>query len=138
LELGHALLAWTTLSLASADEAVKSFWWSGAVGLGFVTTAVNRRLYVEGRLGFKGERVSFEVSKEGVTDSTSKVRLGGVAGLDLTLGLSRPLALWLSGEAELLEPSLDVNVGGKKQGRLDALGGSLALGFRLRFSVPSR
>ena len=138
LELGQSVLAWTSLSAAAADDAVKAFWWSGAVGLGFVSTARNRRFGVEARLGFKAERVSLTATEGSREDSAVNLRWGGVAGVDLYLGISRPLALWLGGEAEAMLPRLDVQVGGAQKGQLDRLNSSIALGIRTRFGLDSR
>lgn len=138
LELGSSVVAWTRASIAAADGTVRFLGWSGAVGLGFESSTEDRRFGLEGRLGFAAERVSLSAANATTEDTEAKSRYGGVVGLDLTLGISRPLALWLGGEVTAMLPRLDVNVGGVRQGELERLGGSLALGVRTRFGFDSK
>ena len=130
--LGSALNAWSSFSITGSEDLVKAFWLSGAVGLGFATTDRGGFYGVEARLGLRGDRIDFRTSSGTVTDSNSKFRAGGVAGIDLTLALSKPVALLLGGEAGVMAPSVLVKRAGSEFGRLTTLDGSLFLGLRFR------
>jgi hypothetical protein len=129
---------WSRGSVAYANQSVKFWGWSGAIGPGFVLTSGQGRFGVEGRLGVTAERVYFSATKDSRSERDDTFRAGGVAGVDLTLGISRPIALWLSGEITATPARVDVNVAGDHSGQLDRVSGSFAVGFRTRFHLGAQ
>lgn len=138
VELSRLAFLWSEFALSKANRTVETWVWSGAAGLGFVTRSAEDTLAVEGRLGGRGDRLEFKATKDQLTAEDSRLRGGVVAGVDFTLSVSRPLAIWLGGEGALLFPRIDVNVGSSRVGQLGLVDGQLSLGLRYRLDFDSQ
>jgi hypothetical protein len=103
-----------------------------------VLTSKQQRFGLEGRIGITTERVFFSATKDSRSEHDDAFRAGGVAGVDLTFGISRPIALWLSGEVTSMPARVDINVAGERTGQLDRVNGALAVGFRTRFNLGAQ
>jgi hypothetical protein len=138
IELSRLAFAWSDFALARSEATVETWFWSGAAGLGFVTQDADHFVGIEGRLGVRGDRLEFKAANGALTDQDSRLRGGAVAGVDFSLSVSRPLALWLGAEAAWLFPRVNVNVSSNQVGQLGGIDGLLSAGLRYRLDFDSR
>ncbi|MGC4068778.1 MAG: hypothetical protein QM784_29860 [Polyangiaceae bacterium] len=141
IPLGRWVFLWTSLSGTTADQSVRAFWWSGAVGVGFGSTRGNVRfgeLGLEARLGWRGERLGVTAREDGREDSAQVLRTGPVLGLELRSVLTPRLALWLSGESAVLFPRVDTQVAGARIGHVGTLDTTVGFGLRVHLGDTGR
>lgn len=124
---------WLGIAGSRSSEEVVSYVWSGAVGVGFAAVAPGRQIGIEGRLGIRGDQVTFRAAEGTRTDGDSRLRWGPTAGLDVSIGLFSAIDLVLICEGAFISPRVLVNLHDDRVGQLGYLDGAVGLGLRAWF-----
>jgi hypothetical protein len=136
VELLPSLVLWGQVGASRGADSITVSWWSGAVGVGLVTSVVPGRFAIEARIAAVGNRLVFKVvDAAGDSDSATRWRFGAGAGLDAALALADSFGLFVGVDGVLANPRVKIRQAGNEVGQSPTIETLVVAGLRWRIPL---